>query len=301
MESEKALLSLLSRLERLNRIIIVKDFVGFLSWNTSLGGILVPHVGHHCAFCTAMKQNEQAYACCVTCSKVHQWLCQQKREPFIRDCRFGLSEYSVPILLDDICIGSLSVGMYCQDRQSSEARIRTLAARWDMRADELLLSRQQSIYSAEPSEDEKAVFDIVAFILADLFRPYASMAKERAESPTETAFENIMSYLYNHFTDSSLTVAQIAAACNYSDSHISHVFSQRMHMNLRTYINQLRINVAKGLLKHGYSVSASAYASGFNDANYFCTVFRSIVGMSPSRYSRHAWPNPADRQPGGPQ
>lgn len=301
MESEKALLSLLSRLERLNRIIIVKDFVGFLSWNTSLGGILVPHVGHHCAFCTAMKQNEQAYACCVTCSKVHQWLCQRKREPFIRDCRFGLSEYSVPILLDDICIGSLSVGMYCQDRQSSEARIRTLAARWDMRADELLLSRQQSIYSAEPSEDEKAVFDIVAFILADLFRPYASMAKERAESPTETAFENIMSYLYNHFTDSSLTVAQIAAACNYSDSHISHVFSQRMHMNLRTYINQLRINVAKGLLKHGYSVSASAYASGFNDANYFCTVFRSIVGMSPSRYSRHAWPNPADRQPGGPQ
>ncbi len=301
MESEKALLSLLSRLERLNRIIIVKDFVGFLSWNTSLGGILVPHVGHHCAFCTAMKQNEQAYACCVTCSKVHQWLCQRKREPFIRDCRFGLSEYSVPILLDDICIGSLSVGMYCQDRQSSEARIRTSAARWDMRADELLLSRQQSIYSAEPSEDEKAVFDIVAFILADLFRPYASMAKERAESPTETAFENIMSYLYNHFTDSSLTVAQIAAACNYSDSHISHVFSQRMHMNLRTYINQLRINVAKGLLKHGYSVSASAYASGFNDANYFCTVFRSIVGMSPSRYSRHAWPNPADRQPGGPQ
>lgn len=301
MESEKALLSLLSRLERLNRIIIVKDFVGFLSWNTSLGGILVPHVGHHCAFCTAMKQNEQAYACCVTCSKVHQWLCQGKREPFIRDCRFGLSEYSVPILLDDICIGSLSVGMYCQDRQSSEARIRTLAARWGMRADELLLSRQQSIYSAEPSEDEKAVFDIVAFILADLFRPYASMAKERAESPTETAFENIMSYLYNHFTDSSLTVAQIAAACNYSDSHISHVFSQRMHMNLRTYINQLRINVAKGLLKHGYSVSASAYASGFNDANYFCTVFRSIVGMSPSRYSRHAWPNPADRQPGGPQ
>ena len=301
MENEKALLSLLSRLERLNRIIIVKDFVGFLSWNTSLGGILVPHVGHHCAFCTAMKQNEQAYACCVTCSKVHQWLCQRKREPFIRDCRFGLSEYSVPILLDDICIGSLSVGMYCQDRQSSEARIRTLAARWGMRADELLLSRQQSIYSAEPSEDEKAVFDIVAFVLADLFRPYASMAKERAESPTETAFENIMSYLYNHFTDSSLTVAQIAAACNYSDSHISHVFSQRMHMNLRTYINQLRINVAKGLLKHGYSVSASAYASGFNDANYFCTVFRSIVGMSPSRYSRHAWPNPADRQPGGPQ
>ena len=98
MENEKALMALLSRLEKLNRIIIIKDFVGFLSWNTSLGGILVPHVGHHCAFCTAMKQNEQAYACCVTCSKVHQWLCQRKGEPFIRDCQFGLSEYSVPIL-----------------------------------------------------------------------------------------------------------------------------------------------------------------------------------------------------------
>ena len=96
-------------------------------------------------------------------------------------------------------------------------------------------------------------------------------------------------------------MAQIAAACNYSESHISHVFSQRMHMNLRTYINQLRINVAKGMLKHGCSVSTAAYASGFNDANYFCTVFHAMVGMSPSRFARHAWPNPADRQPGGPQ
>ena len=63
MENEKALMALLSRLEKLNRIIIIKDFVGFLSWNTSLGGILVPHVGHHCAFCTAMKQNERAGLC----------------------------------------------------------------------------------------------------------------------------------------------------------------------------------------------------------------------------------------------
>ena len=66
-------------------------------------------------------------------------------------------------------------------------------------------------------------------------------------------------------------------------------------------LNQLRINVAKGMLKHGCSVSTAAYASGFNDANYFCTVFHAMVGMSPSRFARHAWPNPADRQPGGPQ
>ena len=64
----------------------------------------------------------------------------------------------------------------------------------------LIAFRQQSVCAAAPTEDEKAVFDIVAFVLADLFRPYASLAKKRAESPTETAFENIMSYLYNHFT-----------------------------------------------------------------------------------------------------
>ena len=301
MESEKTLMTLLSRLERLNRIIIVKDFAGFLNWNTSLGGILVPYVGHHCAFCTAMKQNEQAYACCVACSRVHQRLCERKRVPFLRNCRFGLSEYSVPILLDDVCIGSLSVGMYCQNVKRSDERIHDLAEKWSMNAQELIAFRQQSVYAAAPSTDETAVFDIVAFVLAELFRPYAAMARERAASPTETAFENIMSYLYNHFTDCSLTVAQIAAACNYSDSHISHVFAQRMHMNVRTYINQLRINVAKSLLKRGYSVSAAAYASGFNDANYFCTVFRSIVGMSPSRFSRHARLNGAEQQPGLPQ
>ena len=67
---------------------------------------------------------------------------------------------------------------------------------------------------------------------------------------------------------------------------------------ITSILSQLRINVAKGMLKHGCSVSTAAYASGFNDANYFCTVFHAMVGMSPSRFARHAWPNPADRQPG---
>ena len=65
--------------------------------------------------------------------------------------------------------------MYCQDTQESDERIEALARKWGMRAEELIAFRQQSFCAAAPTEDEKAVFDIVAFVLADLFRPYASL------------------------------------------------------------------------------------------------------------------------------
>lgn len=111
---------------------------------------------------------------------------------------------------------------------------------------------------------------------------------ERPSTRPDTGFETILTYIRNHYTDPGINVDAIAKACNYSPSYVSHAFSSRMKRNLRTYVNQLRLILAKRLLQSGSSVARTAMVCGYTDANYFAAVFRRTVGVSPSRYARNA-------------
>ncbi len=280
---------LITSLENICGRFVIKDFVGFLNWEPTLAALLLPYTGHHSAFCQSIKQNAGIYSRCVTCSTVHQRLCQKKRVPFFSSCYLGISEYSVPIVIDDLCIGSISVGNFCLDREDASRRLQREAARQSVSAEMLNQLFDSSVTSGAPSEEGCAVFQFVATFLAEEFRPYAHRAKlrEGAKKAADSGFELIQTYIFNNYTSPTINVASIAEACNYSQSYVSHTFRRKMKTNVRTYINQLRIVLAKHELASGSSVSYTAMICGFNDPNYFCNVFRSLVGIPPSQYARH--------------
>ena len=69
-------------------------------------------------------------------------------------------------------------------------------------------------------------------------------------------------------------------------SIISKLFKNSMNMNLREYINQLRIEEAKRLLlSTSMSVSEIASNVGYYNISYFSTVFRKLCGVSPIEWS----------------
>lgn len=288
MNVEDVLNPLYSALEGLHGRFVIKDFVGFLNWEPNLGAALLTYCGHHEPFCTTVKQNADAYAQCVKCSVWHQRRCR-KGVPFSKACFLGLQEYSVPILLEQACIGSISVGLYCPDPITSVRRISALSQRLGLDKAVLMEQLAAQLESAEPSEGTKAVFRFAAQMLAEMFRPYAGrtdLTLEKA-ADADAGFKTIQNYICNNYTDPNINVASIAKNCNYSQSYVSHIFSRHMKTNLRTYINQLRIVLAKHELSCGSSVTAASTVCGFNDTNYFSTVFRSMVGIPPSQWASH--------------
>ncbi|PNV59520.1 hypothetical protein C0033_23350 [Clostridium sp. chh4-2] len=289
MDIKELLTPLLNTLDHLCSGFVLKDFVGFLNWEPTVGAALLAYTGHHSAFCTAVKQNSAAYARCVQCADIHQRFCERTYAPFCRPCFLGISEYSVPIIIDELCIGSISVGHYCSDYSFTASRISALSNRFGLEESTLLQCFAGTVGAAPPSEDCKIVIVFIARYLAEVFRPYTGRVQKYKESQnvTDIGFENIQKYIYRCYTDPGLNVTSIARACNYSHSYVSHTFNQRMKINLRTYINQLRIILAKHELRNGCSVSFTAMVCGFNDANYFCKVFQSMVGIPPSQYAKH--------------
>ena len=74
----------------------------------------------------------------------------------------------------------------------------------------------------------------------------------------------------------------VAAVTFVTPNYLSKLFKNKMNMNLREYINQLRIEEAKRLLiSTSMSISEIASNVGYYNISYFSTVFHKLVGVSP--------------------
>jgi two-component system, response regulator YesN len=92
-------------------------------------------------------------------------------------------------------------------------------------------------------------------------------------------------FIENNFSDPDLHMNGVAAKFNLSSSHFSTVFSQEVGETFRDYLNNLRIDRARELLRTtNIKCSEIAYQCGYNDSHYFSTVFKKKTGFSPQQY-----------------
>lgn len=93
-------------------------------------------------------------------------------------------------------------------------------------------------------------------------------------------------WIEQHLAD-DLRVDDIAAAVGMSPSHLQHLFRQHRDCTINQFLVRQRIASAQELLRATTdTVTAIAFSVGFNDSNYFSTVFRKQVGMSPSAWRK---------------
>ena len=80
-----------------------------------------------------------------------------------------------------------------------------------------------------------------------------------------------------------LTVPDIAASLNISDSHLAHIFKNDMHISVHKYILKKRLLLAHKKIQNSTPPMQAAIESGFNDYSGFYTQFKKMFGFSPSK------------------
>ncbi len=81
-------------------------------------------------------------------------------------------------------------------------------------------------------------------------------------------------------------MADVANQLGIAEVQLSFVLNHSLHQNFSSWINRLRIEEAKWLLRQNpqMTIVDVAYASGFSDANTFSRNFKKQTGISPSAY-----------------
>jgi AraC-like DNA-binding protein len=84
-----------------------------------------------------------------------------------------------------------------------------------------------------------------------------------------------------------LTLQGVARALGVNTYYLSHVFSARMHLSHRRYLNSLRIALARRLLESTDTpITQVCFECGFENLRTFDRVFLSHAGVTPRAYRK---------------
>jgi len=108
-------------------------------------------------------------------------------------------------------------------------------------------------------------------------------ASQPASPHVGTPIKSAMLYLLHHFKENP-TLAETAAHVGYAPPYFSALFKEEVGIGFKEYVDRLRFDYAKKLLKHSkISVSRVCRECGFEDYPNFIRRFKKRFGVSPSQ------------------
>lgn len=141
------------------------------------------------------------------------------------------------------------------------------------------------------SVSEQAIVRERAIFIEILTLLFQSTQREQYNYSSVRMVDRVISYMVENHAR-SLTLSNLSKYAGVSVSYLGCVFRNVTGRSPIDYLIEIRINMAKNLLKDGVSVTETSSLVGFNDIYYFSRVFKSREGISPSKYTDKEGPNP---------
>ncbi len=114
-----------------------------------------------------------------------------------------------------------------------------------------------------------------------------SFLEKKSDLYVRKDIEKIKNFINSHFCDSSISLNLIADKIGLTPAYVSKLFKQELGISYVEYITDLRINRARELLEnHNYRIYEIAEMTGYSNTNYFISLFKKHVGVSPAEYRK---------------
>jgi len=107
-------------------------------------------------------------------------------------------------------------------------------------------------------------------------------------SSTRRSVEMFLAGMNDH-VDYPWTLENMAKHCNLGRSRFAHYCKKITNMTAAEYSSHCRIEKAKKLFNENQEMNILdiAMACGFESSQYFATVFKKTIGITPSQYREH--------------
>ena len=114
-------------------------------------------------------------------------------------------------------------------------------------------------------------------------RPNASASLSRSRSPA--ALRRVRDLLEAEYAR-TVTVRELAQVAGLSTFHLIRVFRATFGLPPYKYLEQIRIQQARRLIRLGFPLTHVVHATGFSDQSHLTRYFKRIVGVTPGMYAR---------------
>ena len=238
---------------------------------------------HPIVYCDLIKKKKESFEKCVR----KQWnvLSKCKDGPFYGICWAGIEEYVFPIVCNNIALGFISVSGYRGKFDTAISRLKKVSNDFGYNYETLYKTFMQSTSDTIPNfENVKTIIAPLAIMFERLY--LENPIEPKTDTKEFSVYEKILMYLTRNYMQ-NLTLERIAKDLNYSVSYVRQIFKKRSNHTIGEYIVNLKMKKAAELLINtSISVASVAANTGFVDANYFSTKFKTHYKVSPLEYRK---------------
>ncbi|OON86879.1 AraC family transcriptional regulator [Oribacterium sp. C9] len=118
-------------------------------------------------------------------------------------------------------------------------------------------------------------------IMTELF---LAKSHDVAEASASGIIEDTVAYISDHIHE-ELSLEQLASQASLSTFYFSRLFKRETGFSPHEYVIETRVNAAKFFLQNEKtSIKDICYSCGFSSESSFCTTFKKVTGMTPSKY-----------------
>ncbi len=243
---------------------------------------VLPGQGHELnTFCAGVQRHPEGRRRCLACDALHAREAMLRREPVSYTCHAGLTEFIIPILVDETVVAHLQCGQIL-DKRPDAAAWRHARARlvYIVGRDATALNRAFRRSPVIPKHRQR---DLIA--LLRLFAQHAALAHARRllleQEPHDRIVSKAMVFLRGRFQD-DICIDDVAAAAGTSKRTLARVFREQTGLSVLGHLKRLRVAYAGERLRQtSAKISSVALDSGFGSIQQFNRVFRAVTGFSP--------------------
>ncbi len=168
-----------------------------------------------------------------------------------------------------------SFSAYLSEYSADDRRVRYSA--------EMLAYLETLLPWPKTSEVSQTVARTAVAVLTEAFLEHCEFAV-RQNGKRDSVFDALR-YISDNFRE-GISIETVADSLGLNADCLSRKFSVTVGMTVTEYIRYLRVCHSATLLLNGFSVSDSAFNSGFSSLRTFNRSFRQILGVTPTEYLR---------------
>lgn len=144
----------------------------------------------------------------------------------------------------------------------------------------LLMSKIRDNYKKNDADSVFLTNTAMSAILACFFH------RLKKNKPQINNFLEVLNYINDNYT-SKITLQELSDLAGYTPEHFSVLFKNAFGLSPKQFIIRKRLSLAKTyLLTTQKSISEIATICGYPDQLYFCRIFHTTMGISPSSFRK---------------
>lgn len=121
-------------------------------------------------------------------------------------------------------------------------------------------------------------------LLKEMTLQYCDLVKSFSTSQYSPVVGKCIDYIKINFYN-KISLNTISNEIGISPSHLSRSFKKETNLTITEFINKVKIEEAKFLIKQNeLSITDIALKVGFENHNYFCSVFKKLTSYTPKEY-----------------